>query len=97
MSKGIVILDIPDCCAECYFRSQYEEMAIGGGLYKKFSKCWLAPDTIDDPYRDILWQVNNKELWCPIKPVPAKFDADAPWAGSYEKGYNNCIDKILEG
>jgi hypothetical protein len=72
MSKGIVILDIPDCCAECYFRDKFEEIAIGGGLYKRFSKCKLAPDTVEDPLREVLWQINNKEPWCPIKPIPNK-------------------------
>ena len=96
MSKGLVILDIPDCCAECHFRDKLEEHYLGDGHYTKISRCRLAPYTIEDPWRDIRWQMMHKESWCPIKPVPAKFDADAPWAGDYEQGYNDCIDKILE-
>lgn len=97
MSKGIIVLDIPNCCAECYFCSKSQEVIVEAGLYKKISRCRLAPDDAEDLWRDIRWQLKNKESWCPIKPVPAKFDADAPWVGGrYEDGYNDCVDKILE-
>lgn len=96
MSKGFLVFDIPNCCAECYLRARPEEWPVEPGLYKKISRCMLATDDMEDPWRDIRWQLNHKESWCPIKDIPAKFDADAPWAGRYEEGYNDCIDEILK-
>ena len=65
----LVPLDIPECCAECFFRSPYEEISVNVGIYKKISRCYLAPEEIEDPWRDIVWSCKNKERWCPLKKV----------------------------
>ena len=100
MSKGILVLDIPDCCAECYFRSELEEFIMGKGFYKKISRCRLAPETVEDPWRDITWQMEHKESWCPFKPVPEKYDLNTPhdrdYDQEYEYGWNACVDEILK-
>ena len=69
MSKAIAIIDMPDCCAECYFRFGTADVYTGNGLYKKISSCKLAPKDIEDPWRDIHWQAEHKEEWCPLKPL----------------------------
>lgn len=99
MSKAILVLDMPETCSECYFCSKPTEFYVSGGLYTKISRCRLAPDTVEDPWRDIPWQIEHKETWCPFKPVPEKYDLDVPHDRDYdqefEKGYNECIDEIL--
>lgn len=68
--KGYVVPEsIPRYCADCPFRSKYEELMVEPGLYKKISRCVFTPDEIEDPYRDIVWILDNKEEWCPLKTV----------------------------
>lgn len=42
----------------------------------------------------------GKFPWCPLKPMPKKYDMSEPhntdWDGEYECGYNACIDEILK-
>lgn len=63
----VVPLEMPECCAECPFHAPYEELSVQTGLYKKISRCVIAPEEIEDPHRDIVWMCNNKEKWCPLK------------------------------
>lgn len=63
----IVPLEMPQTCIECPFRSHDEEFSVGTGLYKKINRCLIAPEEIEDPYRDLIWQIDNKEKWCPLK------------------------------
>ena len=68
--KGYVVPEeIPECCAECPFRSQSEEIPVGRGVYKKICRCLLAPEEIEDPWRDLEWTCDHKEEWCPLKTV----------------------------
>lgn len=69
-TKGYVVPEeIPECCAECPFRSKSEEFSVGKGVYKKICHCLLAPEENEDPWRDIEWTCHNKEKWCPLKTV----------------------------
>ena len=71
MSKRVLaVLDEPETCSDCYFRGGFEEVHLGGGRFKRISKCRLAPDTVEDPWRDAVWQLDNKEPWCPLIPIP---------------------------
>ena len=59
-------LEMPCCCNECVFSSNPEEIRVDWNLYKKISKCLLAPEDIEDPWRDVMWQVRNREEFCPL-------------------------------
>lgn len=59
-------LEMPCNCLECWFRSPFEEIGVGIGLYKKISRCWFAPEDIEDPWRDVTWQTNHREEFCPL-------------------------------
>lgn len=69
MSKIIVPIEMPNVCAECPFREPTEYFPAGDGLYKKFSCCQFAPDSLEDPWRSVRWQMDNKEDWCPLEPA----------------------------
>lgn len=70
MSKGFVVPEeMPSCCAECPFHTEYEEWSVEPGLYKKIARCIFAPEENEDPYRDILWMLDHKEEWCPLIPI----------------------------
>ena len=67
MPKIIVPIEMPDTCSECYFRGPIEEFGVGSGFYRKISRCLLAPDSMADPYKDICWQMEHRETWCPLE------------------------------
>lgn len=92
MNKAIAIIDMPETCAECFFCCTIQEISVGNGLYKKVGKCSLAKD-IEDPWRNIWWQVEHKEEWCPLKPVPEKVEV---FMDDWADGYNACLEDILE-
>lgn len=68
MDKAILVIDMPKNCAECFLSGDIQELMVGNGLYKKIARCLLA-ENIEDPWRDLIWQLDNKEEWCPLKPV----------------------------
>lgn len=69
-SKGFVVPEeLPSCCAECPFHSPYELIMVKKGLYKKIARCLFAHEEIEDPYRDIIWMLDHKEEWCPLKSI----------------------------
>ena len=104
MSKAILILDMPDNCFDCFFRSNSTDVYLGDGLYKKISKCLLAED-VEDPWRNTYWQMNHKEDWCPLKSVPeeyeacGKFTCENMWGAdeqlAFMHGWNDCLKEIL--
>lgn len=69
MVKIIVPIEMPETCLDCPFRNGPIEIPVGDGLYKKISYCRFAPEEIEDPWRNVQWQANNKEDWCPLAPV----------------------------
>lgn len=68
MDKGIIIrgLEAPETCSECFLRTTPELIAIQPNMYKYISCCSRSPEDVEDPWRDITWQANNKESFCPI-------------------------------
>lgn len=88
MSKAILVIDMPDSCSKCpLFSGSYADMCCSG----------LRNRTIDYPYPE-----SFRQEWCPLKPVPEKYDMntvvyDRDYDGEYEYGYNACIDEIFGG
>ena len=70
----IVPLEMPQTCGDCPFRSSDKELNVGTGLYKRINRCLIAPEEIEDPYRDEFWQIANKEKWCPLKAIEERVD-----------------------
>ena len=87
MNKAILVIDMPNSCDECpLFNNYYSDMCCRGLNYRR----------IDYPYPE-----NVRQNWCPLKPVPEKYDmdncvCDRDYDGEYEHGYNACIDEILD-
>lgn len=85
MEKSILVIDTPESCAKCrMFSDVYTDMTCRGN-----------GRTIDYPYPD-----NKIQDWCPLKGVPEKKGKN-PYHNEHESGYvdgwNDCIDKILNG
>ena len=84
MSKAILVIDMPESCDRCpLFHGFYTDMTCGANNYG-----------INYPYPK-----DFRQDWCPLKPVPEKYNMDAPhdtdYDMEYEYGYNACIDEIL--
>ena len=89
MSKVILVIDeMPNNCSECPCCNEDE----CGNQYKGYIGDYLE------------WN-SGRPSWCPLKPMPEKKDVELNEKHFYfedaikyavYKGYNKCIDKILE-
>lgn len=66
MNKVIVPMEMPKTCCECIFCGDRQDIALGHGIYEKIARCRLSPEDVEDPWRNIHWQTQNKERWCPL-------------------------------
>ena len=86
-NKGIIVVDIPKNCKDCRFyyfaRDQHTGNLFGG--------CRIIPTVA---IRDM----SIIQEWCPIKPIPDKFNTDKIedcW--EFADGWNTCINEITRG
>lgn len=82
MSKSILVINTPKSCRECPIFNDNEYLCCGGKV----------------PFKDI----NKVQGWCPLKPIPKKRKVPKLYEDNYElkaeiKGWNECIEKMLEG
>lgn len=83
--KGIIVVDIPECCDMC-------KMGFNNECYDEF-ECFM------EPTKRLKNPESEKPDWCPIKPIPKRktgrslpeYDTDI----YYEIGWNSCIDAII--
>lgn len=87
MTKGMVVIDIPNSCADCdiRFTDEYSD--------------W-CPVNIEENQTDVFDYANNftKPDWCPVKPMPEKIKYKNRQEIAKEliaEGWNACLDKIL--
>lgn len=91
--KGIIVVDIPECCDMCRFSSQ----AYGTELFDEGEcYCAISMESVDNIAE------GNKPSWCPIRPIPERKDFDGyvenPMIGTsafaFRMGWNACLDRI---
>lgn len=98
MSKSIVVVDTPETCVDCIFCQEY---GIGS---KKYAYCYVTNgDSENDmkPIDCIYGYRQSKPDWCPLKPLPKKFDNEKDRKlGDFEPlfkiGWNACLREITE-
>ena len=92
MSKSILVIDTPEACLDCKFCREIQE-----GI----EACCELSDKPNDKELCRMIDVGycqEKPNWCPLRDLPEK--ANHPNYcdnGRYDKGWNDCIDEILEG
>lgn len=85
--KAILVIDMPTSCNTCQFCT------------KENSIDWYC-ERFDD-YVDAINGKYHREAWCPLKPMPKKKETDSTGTieeymlKGYDRGWNDCIDKIL--
>lgn len=80
MSKSILVINTPRSCSDCIARSLSDDCAV---IYKSVA---------EHRYN------KSKPNWCPLKEIP-KYENDHCNSDNYEiydRGWNDCIDKILK-
>lgn len=98
MTKGFILVDVPETCLDCRFCSE---------VHEGIEACCELEDNPEDNelMRDIdVSYTQGKPDWCPIRKFPEKKEPSQfpispilPWQHTdYEKGWNNCLD-YLEG
>ena len=86
--KAILVIDMPDVCAECEFCGHSTDGAL---RYCGLTQCFCSRD---------LDANKEKEPWCPLKPMPEKKNM-TPANSKYDPfldlcaiGWNKCIEEI---
>lgn len=83
MSVLIKDMEMPECCAECWFKICGRTSATDENLYwyKHIYNCRCKPEEIEDGWIDAPEALNGKQPWCPLVEVPTPhgrlIDADA--------------------
>lgn len=87
MGKSILVMDTPESCQKCRFLTS--RLTGAGVCAFMLSKSALYPITV--PWTGIA-------EYCPFKNLPEKADhPDYCDNGRYDKGWNDCLDQILNG
>lgn len=92
MNKSVLVIDTPENCYDCSFGTEH-----CGNFCCELADC-LDYDVIlmTEEYYDEIKSIPN---WCPLKPLPKYKSMEKPGEYEYGKmhGWNNCIDKIING
>lgn len=83
-NKGMIIVDMPENCKNCrfyYFARDGHKGKLCGG-------CRIIPTVA-------IQDSSIKQDWCPIKPMPTKFESAIEGNWDLGDGWNHCIDEII--
>lgn len=79
--KSILIIDTPKCCFDCrLFREGIVDT------------CFPIDRDIHDEEGGFD-EGGNRPLWCPLRTLPHKLQADW-YTDGYKEGFNACLDEI---
>lgn len=83
MAKAILVMDMPECCADCQLADDDPS-----GLY-----CMFADD-----YYDGSDSSEDRASFCPLRKLPEKKELYLSINNQkgYCEGWNACLDKILK-
>ncbi len=82
MSKGMIVVDMPEKCCNC-------RMGFENEYYDQF-ECYFKPGEEIKPD-------DGKPDWCPVRPLPERaYHENYCDNGRYDKGWNDCLNKILK-
>ena len=90
MRKAVLVMDMPSSCSKCKF--MYEFYGVKKcqllNILENGGKAIIPTDTLT---------IGRKEC-CPLRKLPERANhTDWCYGGRYYKGYNACIDELLNG
>lgn len=83
MSKAILIMDMPESCADCQLRNSVK---------RGYVICFSTLEALSEAdYYD------KKPEWCPLQELPEKMKTGTGEHGEkmFRAGFNACLDEIL--
>ena len=85
MSKGIIVLDVPKQCDQCPIR------------HPGLAHCQITRRSTSHTSAGKPMDQKKRPKWCPIRPMPERANhKDFCDNGRYDKGWNECLNKITE-
>lgn len=89
MAKAVLVMDMPESCGECPFCRGLNECKV---------KKYLVRDRLFTIFTvDAQIMEGGKPSWCPLRELPEKANHPAYCDnGRFDKGWNACLDMILE-
>lgn len=89
MAKAVLVMDMPECCADCYcgyFERDTKELNLVCGATGEDANNVGKPD------------------WCPLRELPEKKEthtvlelhSNGRWSEGMKAGFNICLDEILK-
>lgn len=89
MAKAVLVMDMPESCGECPFCRGLNECKV---------KKYLVRDRLFTIFTvDAQIMEGEKPSWCPLRELPEKANHPAYCDnGRFDKGWNACLDMILE-
>ena len=89
MAKAVLVMDMPECCADCPLSCPLRNSSHAKNSY---ACCYLTlKDISKTDYYD------KKPDWCPLRELPEKANhPDYCDNGRFDKGWNACLNEILK-
>lgn len=89
MAKAVLVMNMPESCGECPFCRGLNECKV---------KKYLVRDRLFTIFTvDAQIMEGGKPSWCPLRELPEKANHPAYCDnGRFDKGWNACLDMILE-
>ena len=87
MSKAFLVMDMPDSCFHCdmcHYRIE------------GYKFCGIEDMEVNDYYDGFYVDKLIRPDWCPLKELPEKLKYDNGTYNGEVKGWNKCLEKIVE-
>lgn len=94
MNKVILVMNDPMFCSNCPLAKSYKHIMTA----EEHWFCGVGHSTKNgDVFEKIDINSEARPDWCPLKPLPEKDTRNHAWewGQGHQRGWNQCIDKIL--
>ena len=88
MAKSVLVMDMPESCSKCKFLYEFQGI----------KKCQLM-NVLNNGESRLSQHIftEKRHDWCPLRELPEKANHPAYCDnGRFDKGWNACLDTILE-
>jgi hypothetical protein len=96
MSKSVLVIDTPKTCVDCIFCQEYRTKN------REYAYCYVTNGDSENDMKliDCIYGYRqSKPDWCPLKPLPEKFDNEkdrklGDFKPLFKIGWNACLREI---
>ena len=98
--KAILVIEMPECCAECPLMLWDAESEYYGACCPTLKEVNCVADSYKENENK-----GTKPDWCPLRPMPMKRETQVHWKSiggevtthepsDYDKGWNDCVELL---